>query len=156
MRKLLTIILAVMLMASTSWAAGSCTQTLSDTANPIMKSLKFVCTGDAADGSIPNTDINAANMAAIEGFYVYSVSAYPTPGGTPPDAADVTILQGTFDILGGKGVSLIHATARYDVFPYSTFMSSWRYWPITTTLTLAVANQATHSANYTIELIFVR
>jgi len=157
MKKYIAIIITViMLMASNLWAAGSVTQTLSDTANPIMKSLKFACTGDAADGSIPNTNISADIMAAIEGFFVYTISAYPTSGGTAPDAADVTILQGTFDILGGKGVNLIHATLRQDVYPYSLFMTSWRYWPITSTLTLAVANQATHSANYIIELIVGR
>lgn len=157
MKKYIAIIITViMLMASNLWAAGSCTQTLSDTANPIMKKLTFVCTGDATDGSIPNTDISAANIAALEGFYLYMVSAYPTSGGTAPDAADVTILQGTYDVLGGKGVNLIHASNRQDVYPYSLYMTTWRYWPITTTLTLAVANQATISANYTIELIFVR
>lgn len=157
MKKYIAIIITViMLMASNLWAAESCTQTLSDTANPIMKKLTFFCTGDAANGSIPNTDISAANIAALEGFYLYMVSAYPTAGGTAPDAADVQILQGTFDILGGKGVNLIHATARQDVYPYSLFMASWRYWPITTTLALSVANQATHSANFAVELIFVR
>lgn len=143
-------------MASNLYAAGSCTQTLSVTSSPIMKTIKFVCTGDASNGSIPNTAISAANYAEIDGYYLYMVSAYPTAGGTAPDAADVTILHGTYDVLGGKGVNLIHATLQYDVIPYSTFMSSYRYWPITATLTLAVANQATNSANYTIELTFVR
>lgn len=148
--------MAVLLMASNLYAAGSCTQTLSVTSNPIMKTIKFVCTGDAANGSIPNTAISAANYSEIDGYYLYMVSAYPTAGGTAPDAADVTILHGAYDVLGGKGANLIHATATQDVIPYSTFMSSYRYWPVTGILILAVANQATNSANYTVELTFVR
>lgn len=156
MRKIFLVIMAVLLMASNLYAAGSCTQTLSVTSNPIMKTIKFVCTGDAADGSIPNTAISATNFAEIDGYYLYMVSAYPTSGGTAPDAADVTILHGAYDVLGGKGVSLIHATLQYDVIPYSTFMGLYRYWPVTEILTLAVANQSTNSANFTIELIFAR
>lgn len=143
-------------MASSLYAAGSCTQTLSVTSNPIIKTIKFVCTGDSSNGSIPNTAISAANFAEIDGYYLYMVSAYPISGGTAPDAADVTILHGSYDVLGGKGVNLIHATATQDVIPYSTFISSWRYWPVTAILTLAVANQATKSANYTVELLFAR
>lgn len=157
MKKHIAIIITViMLMASNLWAAGSCTQTLSSTSSPIMKTLKFICTGDSANGSVPNTAISAENFAEIDGFYLFMVSAYPTAGGTAPDAADVQILQGTYDVLGGKGVNLIPASGRYDIVPYSTFMISYRYWPVTEILTLAVANQSTHSANFTVELIFVR
>jgi len=60
------------------------------------------------------------------------------------------------DLLGGKGVNLIHASATYDTFPYNSFISTYRFPMISSALTLTVANQATVSATWTIDLLFVR
>lgn len=146
-------VLLLLVMSATAYAAGTVTVSGSwqDRYGTQMYVVKFVCTGDAANGSIPTTTIPDSIMSEIKGMFLYIVSAYPTAGGTAPDAADITVLDGTFDVLGAKGVNLIHATARQDVYPYSTFMSNWRYWPITGGLSLAIANQATNSANYTVE-----
>lgn len=151
--------------AISAWAAGSCTQ------SPVVytggfATITFVCTGDSSNGSIPNTAISSDNMAAIQGkYYLYLVRAYPTSGGTAPDAADVFILDAVGeDYLGSadcgttanKGANLIHATLPKSAIPFSYNMSSYYYFPVTSTLTLKVASQATASANYTIELTFVR
>lgn len=137
--------------------AGSVTQSIEYTQNPTIKVLKFVCIGAADNGSIPDTALSAAIQAEIEGHYLYTASAYPTAGGTPPDAADVQVVDAHGeDLLGGKGVNLIHATAKQTVFPYSAFQTE-NYAPaVINALTLKVANQATASANYTIELVFAR
>jgi hypothetical protein len=105
-------------------------------------------------------------MSEISGkYYLYTVAAYPTSGGTAPDAADVFILDAKGeDLLGSadagttakNGLNLIHATLKKTTFPYSTYLQQ-AYFPfIINNLTLKVSNQATNSANYTIELIFVR
>jgi hypothetical protein len=174
MKKILLIALALaLLFPSSLWAAGSCTQTVTNypvatlsNPNPIMKSVTFACTGDASNGSIPDTDISAGNLESIIGMYLYGVFANPTARGTAPDAADVFLLDKTTgeDYLGSadagttanKGANLIHATLPKSTMPYSYYMSNWFYFPIRRTLTLRVANQATVSANYTIELVFVR
>ncbi len=159
MKKLLLILVALLIMALPvlSWSAGSCTQATAEYYRWGDVKIVLVCTGDAANGSIPTQTISAANMALIQGtHWLYWVRAYPTPGGTAPDAADVAVLMDGQDLLGTKGVNLIHATATQDVFPYSAFMSTWRFTPITNTLTVTVANQATPSANYTIEMYFSR
>jgi hypothetical protein len=152
------VVLAILLCAAPVFSAGSCTQTLEAVPGEQsgVKLLKFACTGDASDGSIPNTDISAANTGLIKGWYLYTVTAYPTSGGTAPDAADVQILMSGLDLLGGKGVNLIHATATKDTWPYSATMSEYRAPVIVNTVTLSVANQATVSANFTIELLFVK
>ena len=157
MKKILaSIILAVMLMASNLWAAGSCTETVASYTGGIVQ-IKLVCTGDSGGGSFPTQTISTNAMALIKGtHYFYRAKAYPTSGGTAPDAADVTVNMDGQDLLGGKGVNLIHATATYDTFPYSGFMSQYCYPAVTNTITVAVANQETNSANYTIELEFVR
>lgn len=159
MKKLSIILFALLMLALPvlSWSAGSCTQA---TAVPYRwgdLKITLICTGDSDNGSIPTQTISNDNMGLILGtHWLYSVKAYPTPGGTAPDAADVAVLMDGQDLLGTKGANLIHATATQDVFPYSAFMSSWRYVPVTNTITLTVANQGTASANYTIELYFSR
>lgn len=156
MKKIIIAILAVMLMASYSWAAGSSVQTVKQYTGGFVV-VSIACTGDVANGSIPTVTLSADIMALIEGtHYLYLVSAYPTSGGTAPDAADVTVVMGGVDLLGEKGVNLIHATNRQDTFPYSVFMTSYRFSAVTGQITLTVANQATASANYTLELVFVR
>lgn len=156
----IVIALLLLLIPTLSLAAGSCTQTLTklptDDVNATVKMVRFICTGDSSDGSIPATVTSTSITTQIIGMYLYTVSAYPTSGGTAPDAADVQIQMGGSDLLGAKGANLIHATLRYDTWPYSTMMSEWRAPIITGALTLAVANQGTASANYTIELILVK
>ena len=159
MKKLLLIAALIVALAipGSLWAAGSCVQSAVKDSSGTTVLIKFVCTGASDDGSIPNTDVSATNMALIlDKTYLYTVKAYPTSGGTAPDAADVSVYMAGQDLLGGKGVNLIHATATQDTFPYSAFMAGYRYPAITGTVQLRVANQATASANYTIELEFVK
>lgn len=154
---LIAALIAALVLPAELWAAGSCTETLHRYPDDGMIKVKLACTGSADDGSIPTITISSASLAKINGkYYLYQVIAYPTSGGTAPDAADVTVNMLGQDLLGGKGVNLIHATATYDTFPYSGFMSGYRFPAIIAALTVAVANQATVSANYTLELVFAR
>lgn len=167
MKRLLLILTTIFLLcwSLSVFAAGSCTQTAAVTTGGFT-TITLTCTGDAANGSIPNTAISAANMALVQGtHYLYTVSAYPTADGTAPDAADVFILDANGeDLLGSadggttanKGANLIHATLKQTTFPYNGTASTYYFPSVVNTLTLKVANQATASANYTIELTFVR
>jgi hypothetical protein len=157
MKKIILTVLAVLLMASNLYAAdGSCTQTAASYPGGFYV-VTFACTGDSATGAIPNQTVSTGAMSILKGYYyLYQVVAYPTPGGTAPDAADVTVSMDNQDLLGTKGVNLIHATATYDTHPYSAFMTAYRYPAITSNVSMAVANQATASANYTVKLIFVK
>lgn len=141
------------------WAAatpGVCSQTYSQPTGGFVL-VVFTCTGASDDGSIPTQTITPAIMALIKGtHYLYMVTTYRTPAGTAPDAADIAVLMSGMDLLGGKGTNLIHASATQDTFPYSSFMSSYRFPSIVSTITVTVANQGTVSANYTIEIVFVR
>jgi hypothetical protein len=157
MKKILFIIaLALAFSASSLWAAGSCKQYPYESTAGFVR-VEFRCTGDPADGSIPTQTLAAATQALIEStYYLYLVEAKPTAGGTAPDAADVAVNMSGRDQLGAKGVNLIHATATQETFPYSTFMSSYFYPLVRSAITVTVANQITASANFTIELVFVR
>lgn len=154
----LIIALALALIPSSLWALtpGSCVQTPYQYTGGVVKVI-FVCTGSPDDGAIPTQTFDAVTMALIEGtHYFYRIVAKPTTGGTAPDAADIQVLMDGMDLLGGKGVNLIHATATQDTFPYSAFMSMYRFPEVSETITWTVANQATHSANYTVIFIFAR
>lgn len=166
MKKILCVLLVMLLWASCAWAAGSCTQSGAwEGRDASIYTVKFACTGDSSNGSIPNTALSSLYLKEIIGLYLFTVSAYPTSGGTAPDAADVFILDGGGeDLLGSadggttanKGANLIHATLKKTTYPYSYQAGAFWFPAINTGLTLKVASQATASANYTIELVFVR
>jgi hypothetical protein len=154
MKKILLIIAAIFLMASCAWAAGTCTQTPYYYQPNGAVTVTLVCTADAT-GAIDTQVIESGTMNILKGYYyLYQVVTFP--GATAPDAADVTVKMNGIDLLGAKGVNLIHATATQDTLPYSTFMSAYRYPLITDNLTVTVANQATNAAKYTIKLIFAK
>ena len=85
-----------------------------------VKAVTFLCTGGtvAETGTIPNTDIISATMDEIKGLKLQYVTAFPTVGGTAPDAGDVFIIDADgIDLLGSadanltayNGLNLIHA-----------------------------------------------
>jgi hypothetical protein len=157
MKRLLSLILifVFLFLPKIGFATGSfVTQSMRQVGSDIVVTL--LCKGDASNGTVPSTLIKPEILNKVMGMYLYVVIAYPSPGGTAPDAADVTVTMKGMDLLGAKGVNLIHATSTLDTFPYSAFMTAYRYPKITGPITIAVANQATASADWTIELIFVR
>ncbi len=149
-----SVIAMTLLFPMSAFGAGSCTQTINRLSDGFVI-VKLVYTGDSGDGSVPKQTVYSSDLAVQTGaIYLYQVKTYP--GATAPDAADVTVKMDGMDLLGGKGVNLIHATSTQDTLPYSTFMSAYRYPAITSHVSVEVANQATASAKYTIELIFVK
>lgn len=167
-KKVLMAILLAVILPSLCWgAAGSCVQTMETYPDLKARKVIFTCTGGTVGdaGTIPNTATNSVVTGFIKGYYLYTVSAWPTSGGTAPDAADVFLLDANGeDLLGSvdggttanKGANLIHNTLKKTTMPYSHYLSQAYFPAVVNTLTLKVSNQATASANFTIELIFVR
>ena len=177
MRKLLSLILAcsMVLMASSVWAAGSAPVTTKKYPvshvypNKWDREIIFTCTGDSVNGSIPNTTISAANLSTIRGWFLYEVEAYPTDGGTAPDAASVFILDSDgMDLLGSEdggttpyaGSNLIHATLKRSCFPNKYLPRAGKhvnYYPkITRPIILKVIDQGAASGNWTVVLKFFK
>ena len=132
-----------------------------------IKRVTFTCIGDSSNGSIPNEDFNSADE--VTGYYMLNIMAYPTSGGTAPDAADVFILDANdLDLLGSvdggttayNGLNLIHATlTKMNLPSYLDTKAGSNvnfYHLVTGELTLKVANQGTASADYTIVCTFIR
>jgi hypothetical protein len=161
----LLVALIIAFSALPSWAtAGSCVQSFTRLLEGVYV-VKLVCTGDSTDGSLPDTTISSYYTSSLKGFYLYTISAYPTSGGTAPDAADVFVLDAAGeDLLGSadggttanKGANLIHATLKKTTMPYSYYLSNAYFPSVVGSLVVRVANQSTISANYTIELVFAK
>lgn len=165
MKKLILLIVCLsILVPSVVFSAGTVTVTRKPIVAGFIEQVVFTCTGDASDGSIPNTAITQEVLRYINGLYLYCVTAYPTSGGTAPDAADVFILnQNSEDLLGsadnstaGNGANLVHATLTRTTLP-KLYLPGVNFYPLVTgLLTLKVSNQATVDANYTVVLTFVK
>ena len=134
-----------------------------------IRQIVFTCIGSADDGSIPNTATDTTNTNFISGWVLYQVDAYPTAGGTAPDAASVFILDANdLDLLGSEdgsttpynGLNLIHATLPRSALPNKYIPGDGthvNFYPVVTgALTLKVISQATVSANYTVVLTFIK
>lgn len=168
-RLLLAVCFIVLLWTGISYAAGSCTQTMTNYPDDKIRQVTFACTGDSSNGSIPNTATSSSVIKFITGYRLYQVEAYPTTGGTAPDAADVFVLDaGSMDLLGSEdggttayqGLNLIHATLKRATSP-DLYMPRAGvhalYQPyVTGVLTLKVSNQTTANANYTVVLSFTK
>ena len=168
MRKaILAVLVALILLPAFAMAAGSCTQSTENYPDTKTRKVFFVCTGDAENGSIPNTATSTPITSFIKEHRLLQVETYPTSGGTAPDAADVFVLDAkSMDLLGSEdgnttayqGLNLIHATLKRTAFPDAytprAGLHAFYYPYVTGALTLKVANQATVSANYTVVLTF--
>jgi hypothetical protein len=96
MKRIFLVLIAVLFMAATSYAAGSCVQT--NWSGPGIKDRKIIeltCTGD---GSIAAYSFNPWTFGVV-GWYLYSVTTDP---GSPAPTADydITLLVNGEDIAG--------------------------------------------------------
>ena len=125
--------------------------------------IKIVCTG-TSDGAA--TDALTISAAAYPEMFdmileTWLVSATTIPGGTAPDAADLTVQQqiggsaAVIEMFGANGTNAVHATATYTVYPiYTSGTSANGYWPITGALIVDVENQASAGGITNIYLVF--
>lgn len=165
MKRLFALIICIVLLVpAISFADGTVAVSTKTIIPKFIEQVVFTCVGDSGGGTIPNTAITQQVLAKISGMYLYCVTAYPTSGGTAPDAADVFILnQNSEDLLGsadnstaGNGANLIHATLTRTTIP-RLYLPGVNFYPVVYgLLTLQVANQGTNSAEFTIVLTFVR
>ena len=136
--------------------SGSCVQSVDQQAAGSVK-VYFQCTGDASSGSIPDQVMRQDIFDTIrDSHYLYTVSAYPTPGGTAPGTANVQVKESGLDLLGTKGNSLITASAQVSTFPYNAFTATYWYPPVKSIPTVSVTGESTASCNYTIVLDYER
>jgi hypothetical protein len=103
-----------------------------------------------SNGSIPATLLSEK----LKGKHLLQVDAYPTPGGTAPDPADLVLYDenGVY-YLAGNGVNLIHPTIPKSCIPDMNSTVN-RYWPVRGNLYFDILNQTTSNANITLDFVF--
>lgn len=167
---LVAALVMIMLLPAFAWAApapGVVTQSTVNYPDSLVRKVVFTCVASADDGSIPNTATSTSITSFIKGYRLIQVDAYPTSGGTAPDAASVFILNADgLDLLGSEdgsttaygGLNLIHATlprsTAPDLYIPRAGVHAWYQPLVTGALTLKVISQATVSADYTVVLTF--
>jgi len=156
----LLVIIFILLIASSTWAAGTVTATANKIVNPYSARPEYLrilltCTADAGLNTYPATIINEMtniiNVYNLVGLELYLVGAYPgSPA--PTDATDSTIMQDGIDLLGGKGTDLIDNTGHTQTLVGPS--GSYAPQPVTGKLTLNISNNAVGSAVTYLILMF--
>jgi len=155
---LLFITFHFLLFTSSALAAGSTTQTLEINGRDSSFVWTVAFTADASDGSIPSATMSAANLAKIDGYYLYQVVT--NPGSTAPtDNYDIVITNsdgnttgttttGLPDIMGSQ--CLNRDTANTETcYPVN-------YYLVDGALTMIIDGNAVNSATGTVKVFFVK
>ena len=170
MKKLFMALILTLFLTASVHAAGTVTQSMETYGGDDKVVVTFLCTGDASDGSIPNTTLSADIYTYVKGMYLYEVGAFPTTGGTAPDEANVFVLDTKtgIDLLGSEdggttaygGLKLIHATlgqiAKPNIYLPRAGQHGYNSPIIKSLPILKVTAQGTNSANFTIVMTFVK
>lgn len=166
-KRFLTLLFGLLLVAIPGFAAESVVEGNLEQSGPGIYEVAFTIT-TAADGNIVATAFSNTLIASLKGKYFLQVDAFPTSGGTAPDAADVILKDengiyylGSIDdgSTAYAGLNLIHATIPKSCIPnmYLTGQTTHinYYWPVRGALTFDIINQGTDSADITLIFVFV-
>jgi hypothetical protein len=153
MKRVILTALLILALAGTSYAAGTVTVKYGKKTK-LTAELIFECTGDAADGTIPDTSSAGKTSLFNEYPYAYRVIIENLSTDTDVTAnSDVYIYKtdsagskSTTDILGGDGVDQLDADTIND-FELSEFT------PLHGPVILDVDNQSAVSAGYRVILV---
>lgn len=159
--RIISLSLALLIFsASVCFSAGSMDQSSGATPYGQNKKIVFIpVTGDSSDGSLAVTAMSAATMDDLKEFSLYSVCAYPTPGGTTPSVTGITVTnaQGR-DVLGGLvsgSNTLVPTTLEKCTSPYNTTTELYEPYPVDGTLYIT-GGTGTASQQYTLKLTFFK
>ena len=141
-------------------AVGTCTQTMDEVASstsPIgfMRSITFVCTASADNGSFPSTATSTANTALIRGLRLRAVVVYN--GSTAPTPLYSIAINGALgvDTLGGAGYSITGvASTGVQLVPWGAMSKRPVERPVDGALTLVITGNVVNSALVTVKAYF--
>ena len=145
--KISLIILSLIFMAQSAFAAGTVTTTITAMTTNTTK-IVFSWTADASDGSVPAT----ATTQTIDGYVVLVIT---NPGGTAPtDNYDITLTDAdSVDIMGGA-LGNRDTSASEHAVPKIGDIYGGRW--VTGTITLNITNNSVNSATGTVTIYVQR
>lgn len=138
-------------MAAGYWS----TTTYRSIRNTGAKVMILEFTANTADHTIPDYTFSAADLAFVQGLYLYFIQTNPGATGPTNGAWDVTIKDANgYEILGNAADNL-SSTDTQTKFPL--FDGANISYPImaSTSYTITIEGNAVNSANAVIELYFV-
>lgn len=135
--------LIALLISTSAFAAGSCTQTPAEYPSSAATLLTVACTGDASDGTVPNQTISGYNR-----FYLYQVE-YDAGSTGPTDGADLVLNSSLgYDTLSGAGTNFIDNTTS-GILKSSDLGLPLIYGDLTQVISNTSVNNATFTLRYT-------
>ncbi len=147
----LMLLMLLLLFSATVQAAGTVTVSrINPTGSNNVLIVKLACTGDATDGSVPDTEITGADTMHgywLQGFYLWEVWTVAGTG-TAPDAADITVTDEIDRQLFDQD-NVIAASGTTEGTISKSKIVGYK-------LTVSVQNQATASATWDIYLLLAR
>jgi hypothetical protein len=156
-RFILAVVFVCLIVAGPAFAAGTVVvsvESISFPGNQMV--LKLTCTGDAANGTVPATQITEAMVPKSTlglraeyyqlGYYLFEVKV--KAGAPAPDAADIAITDGTGAPLYSEANVIPASGSKIGV------VDDLR--AITSKLTVTQANQSTASAVWYVYLTFIK
>ena len=157
MKKLLLVIgvwlSVIMLFAASAYAATpgvACVQS-AVTKTGGQAQMTLTCTA-GTDNSFAATAVNAANMAALKGYWIDEVDI--KSGGTAPTAGAtvaITMLPSGQDILGGRGICSGSVSGVVSIIPKKdTVTAMYGGRTVTGTMTLAISGSTVSGAIVTV------
>jgi hypothetical protein len=106
------------------------------------------------DGSVQAVTLEAG-FRRLFGWWLARARSWPTSGGTAPDAANVTVKdENGYDLFEGSGAGLIHATDPKAIPPLLNGAPALQ--AVHSDLVIAVAEQATNGAEFTLAFDFIK
>jgi len=148
-KKIATIIVSLVFIACSVFAAGTTTQKIIENGSEGYAWIVSF-TADASDGSIPDTVITGSNNN-VKGCYLYQVETKPG-GNAPTDNWDVVIYgaDNSTDVLGGQCLNRDNSTTRgEECYPVN-------YYGVTGPVTMNISGNSVNSANGTVKVLFVK
>jgi hypothetical protein len=145
MKRLFLALFVVLMLTTSTWAAGTVTEATPVKFGSHMYRLTFSWVADASDGTVPA-------KTSSKGYEGYVLMMVTDPGGTEPTPDyDITLTDSnSIDTLGGAGADR-SATATESAMPtVDTAGSTKGKWPIDGPITLNISNNDVHSATGTV------
>jgi hypothetical protein len=163
MKKFFIVLFVASILALPNYAlalVGTCTQTSDEVASStspagLMRSITFVCTASADNGSFPSTATSTANTALIKGLRLRAVVVYN--GTTAPTPLYSVAINGALgvDVLGGAGYSITGvASTGVQLVPWGYMSKRPVERPIDGVLTLVITGSTVNSALVTVKAYF--
>jgi hypothetical protein len=158
MKKLILLIAFLLAVTPTiAQAAGSWSSTVAkkDIRNANLRTVTWSFTAADDDGTVPDLTVAAADLAFMEGWFLYLVEVNPGSTGPSDDAWDIAVTDANgYDITGGQLVNLDSSDTEMKFLKVG---AAYAFIPLDgTALTISIAQNSVNSATASIKFYLAK